>query len=70
MADHFPSPALVREMAAQWRGEAMTEQRAAEVAADLRRIVGHARAAAEGNDFDAEPAAFAAALQRLAARQP
>jgi len=52
---------------ARSRGEEISAPRAAEVAADLARIVGHARAAAADNDFSDEPGRFAAVLAGLAA---
>ncbi|MGY2492244.1 hypothetical protein [Cupriavidus sp. CP313] len=55
--------------AARWRGDCIDERRAAELAADLRRIVGHAREAAEGNDFNAEPYQFATVLADLAGQR-
>lgn len=64
MAD-LPSAELVAALA-RWRGETLSPERAAEVAADLARIVGHARAAAAGNDFNAEPGRWPLALARLA----
>ncbi len=64
--DEFPSAELVRAMAAGLRGEALTEERAAEVATDLKRGIGHARAVAALNDMNAEPGGLAAALARLA----
>jgi hypothetical protein len=68
MDEGMASAALVRAMAAEMRGEQLTEERAAEIAEDLRRIVGHARAAAAGNEFSAEPSQFGTTLARLARR--
>jgi hypothetical protein len=62
----FPTAELVTAMAAQWRGEQLGAQRAAELAADLQRIVGHARAAAQGSGFNAEPNGLAPVLESLA----
>ena len=70
MSDRLPSAALVRSMAAELRGEDIGEQRAAELAADLRRILGHAQAAAAGNDFNDEPNQFPAVLAGLVVRKP
>lgn len=70
MPDRLLSAALVRAMAAELRGEHIGEQRSAELAADLRRILGHAQAAAAGNDFNDEPNQLAAVLARLAVRKP
>jgi len=69
MTDRIPSAALVQAMAAELRGVTLTEQRAAEVAADLRRLLPHAAAAGAGNDLNAEPGLFAVTLQRLASRE-
>lgn len=61
-----PSAALVEALATELRGQPVGAQRAAELAADLQRILGQARAVGEGNDFDAEPAKLLVALDRLA----
>lgn len=66
MTDRAPTAALIQAMAAQLRGETLSDQRAAEVATDLRRLASHARAVAVENDFNAEPGQFAVALVRLA----
>jgi len=64
--DRVPSAALIQTMATELRGATLSEQRAQEVAADLRRLLPHAAAAAAGNDFNAEPGHFMVMLQRLA----
>lgn len=66
MTNRIPSAVLVQAMAAELRGETLGDLRAAEVAADLRRLMPHAAAAAAGNDFNAEPGSFLATLVRLA----
>ena len=70
MPDRILSAAVVRAMATELRGEDIGEQRAAELVADLRRILGHAQAVAAGNDFNAEPNQFPAVLSALVVRKP
>jgi hypothetical protein len=66
MTDRTLTAALVQAMAAQLRGETLSDQRATEVAADLQRLASNARAVAAENDFNAEPGHFASTLMRLA----
>lgn len=70
MDERKASATLLRAMAAELHGEVLEPQRAGEVAEDLNRLLVHARAAAAGNGFDAEPGQFAVALARLARPGP
>mgnify|MGYP001190402971 CR=1 FL=1 len=65
MSDGAPSSGVVSAMAAELRGTAITGQQAADIAADLRRLLPHAAAVGAGNDLNAEPGQFAATLRRL-----
>lgn len=58
-------PQALQKIAADLRGHAVTDERAAQLALDVARINDAARAEGAQNDFNAQPSDFALALVRL-----
>lgn len=61
-------PDTVQRALAALRGYEVGAERAAQLARDVERVNEAARSQARRNDFNAQPADFAAALDRLARR--
>lgn len=61
------SVALIRLMSAELRKTPLGDERAAELSADFREIVGAARVAARNNEFTDEPSRYLSVLNRLGA---
>jgi len=59
------SMALVRLMSTELRNTPLGDQRAAELTADFREIVGAARVAARNNEFTDEPSRYLTVLNQL-----
>ncbi len=67
MPKNIDAPA-VRRLCAQLRGVNVTAERAAQLAVEIARVNGAARAEGAKNDFNDQPTSFAVTLIALAKR--